>query len=138
MSTPMLNAQKWIVVGDVLNPSKPAHTIVQHLSQRQRHVYPINPRLKDADLPSLIHSHEGKSEFEHAVSNSLGSAEGKGVEVLDLCIAPTVGLGIVQQAKALGVSKVFIQPGAESEDILQWCRQNDVEVHQGCVLREMP
>ena len=136
MSTPMLNAQSWAVVGDVLNPSKPAHTIVQHLSQRHRHVYPINPRIKDADLPGLTHAHPD-SEYQHAVSNSVGSVEGKGVEVLDLCIAPTVGLGVVQQAKALGVRKVFIQPGAESDDILQYCKQNDIDVHQGCVLREM-
>ena len=58
--------------------------------------------------------------------------------MLDLCIAPTVGLGIVQQATtALGVRNVFIQPGAESDDILSYCQQHGINVHQGCVLREM-
>ena len=125
-TTPMLQATSWAVVGDVLNPSKPAHTIVQHLSQRHRTVFPINPRLKDADLL-------GRSD----VSNALSTVQGKGVEVLDLCIAPGVGLGIVQQAKELGIPNVFIQPGAESADILDYCKQNGLTVHQGCVLREM-
>ena len=140
MSTPMLDAKTWLVVGDVLNPSKPAHTIVQHLTTRQRTVYPVNPRIKDADLPSLTHTPPPNPPFQHPITNSLLSLSSTSppIDVLDLCIAPTVGLSIVQQATSqLGVKNVFIQPGAESDDILSYCKQHGVNVHQGCVLREM-
>ena len=38
---------------------------------------------------------------------------------------------------ALGIGKVFIQPGAESADILQLCKEKEIEVFQGCVMVEL-
>ena len=140
MSTPMLNAKTWLVVGDVLNPSKPAHTIVTHLSARQRTVYPVNPRIADADLMQQRDKRRvatDRSEWEQDVQNSVKAVEGRSVDVLDLCIAPAVGLGIVREAHELGIRNVFIQPGAGSDEIVQYCTANGMEVHQGCVLREL-
>ena len=137
----MLDAKTWLVVGDVLNPTKPAHTIVTHLSQRHRTVYPVNPRIADADLLSQRDKRrvaEGRGESEQDVQNSVKAVEGRGVEVLDLCIAPAVGLGIVREANELGIRNVFIQPGASSDEIVEYCKANGMAVHQGCVLREMP
>jgi len=131
------------VVGDVLNPSKPAHDIVNHLTRHDRVVYPVNPRIQDRDLMRLREARreerrtkDGAGE-EMDVSNSVDGVTGKVVDVLDLCIAPAVGLSIVQQAKALGINNVFIQPGAESSEIIAYCNANGMNVHQGCVLREM-
>ena len=137
----MLAAKTWLVVGDVLNPTKPAHTIVNHLTQRHRTVYPVNPRIADADLLAQRERRraaEGRAEGEQDVQNSVKSAgEGRSVEVLDLCIAPAVGLGVVREAKELGIKNVFIQPGAGSDEIVEYCKANGMAVHQGCVLREM-
>jgi len=81
---------------------------------------------------------EGRAEGEQDVQNSVKAAvEGKGVEVLDLCIAPAVGLGIVREANELGIRNVFIQPGASSDEIVEYCKANGMAVHQGCVLREL-
>lgn len=71
------------------------------------------------------------------MQNSMKAVEGRAVDVLDLCIAPAVGLGIVREANELGIRKVFIQPGAGSDEIVEYCKANGMEVHQGCVLREM-
>ena len=43
----------------------------------------------------------------------------------------------VEQLPALGVKKVFIQPGAESADILEYCKKEEIEVFQGCVMVEL-
>jgi predicted CoA-binding protein len=147
-ATPMLQARSWLVVGDVLNASKPAHAIVQHLTRHHRTVYPVNPRIQDSDLMRLREqrrearnkegggAEEGGGQ-EMEVSNGLHGLDGQQVEVLDLCIAPAVGLAVLQQAAAAGIKRVFIQPGAESRDILEFCRKEGIEAHQGCVLREM-
>eukprot|EP00966_Prymnesium_polylepis_P244247 5648526-Prymnesium_polylepis.1 len=36
-----------------------------------------------------------------------------------------------------GASQVFIQPGASSPEILELCSESGIEVHHGCVLREL-
>ena len=41
-----------------------------------------------------------------------------------------------EQAADLGISKVFIQPGAGSEDILNFCEEKNIEVFLGCVMVE--
>lgn len=43
----------------------------------------------------------------------------------------------MQQASSLGISKVFIQPGAESAEILAFCKENSIDVFQGCVMVEL-
>ena len=137
----MLDAQTWLVVGDVLNPTKPAHTIVNHLTQRHRTVYPVNPRIPDADLITQRDKRRAagdRSETEQDVQNSVKAVEGRSVDVLDLCIAPAVGLSVVREAHELGIKNVFIQPGAGSDEIVEYCKANGMAVHQGCVLREMP
>ena len=147
-SAAMLEARSWLVVGDVLNAAKPAHAIVQHLTRHQRTVYPLNPRIPDAELMRLreqrreARSRAGAADGsgggrEMEVSNGLQGLDGRQVEVLDLCIAPALGLPLLQQAAAAGIRRVFIQPGAESADILDFCRREGIEAHQGCVLREM-
>ena len=60
------------------------------------------------------------------------------IDVVDLIISPTMGLGIIDEMVDLGISDIFIQPGAESEEVLEKCLQSDIRVHQGCVLRELP
>ena len=43
----------------------------------------------------------------------------------------------LQKAAELGVKNVFIQPGAESDEILAFCASKGITVRQGCVLREL-
>lgn len=132
----MIAAKRWIVAGDVLNAAKPAHDIVKRLAQHQRAVWPLNPRLGDVDVQKQMESNKPSNEFEKPVTNSMQSITDT-IDVLDLCIHPALGLSIVQQAKEKGIKNVFIQPGAGSEDILKYCKDNQLNVHEGCVLREM-
>ena len=136
----MLDLKTWLVVGDVLNPTKPAHDIVNHLTQRHRTVYPVNPRIADADLLTQRDKRRSAADrgtTEQDVQNSVKAVAGGAVDVLDLCIAPAVGLAVVREAHELGVKNVFIQPGAGSDEIVEYCKANGMAVHQGCVLREM-
>ncbi|MCS4465479.1 CoA-binding protein [Clostridium botulinum] len=45
------------------------------------------------------------------------------MEVLDLCINPIKGLDIVKEASKLGINKILIQPGAESNEIINFAEK---------------
>jgi len=111
--------QNWAVIGDVLNPAKPASTVVATLQNDGKTVHLINPRDKTGQCFASV------SEVKHPI------------DVVDLCINHVEGLKQVEQMAALGIGKVFIQPGAESADILQLCKEKEIEVFQGCVMVEL-
>ncbi len=115
----MLNEKKWAVVGDVLNPQKFAHIIKNRLSTNQYQVFQVNPRSQSPE-----------------VYRSLGEI-GEDIDVIDLCINPHTGLEIVKEAVALGIKKIFIQPGAESDEIIAYCKEKEIQYYLGCVLVEL-
>lgn len=115
----LLNYKNWVVVGDVLNSSKYAYRILNSLKQESFNVEGVNPRDSSGSL------HKSLKEVNYKI------------EILDLCINPITGLNIVKEAKELGIDKVLIQPGAESEDIIEYCRNNGITAIEGCALVEL-
>ena len=114
-----LKEATWAVIGDVLNTAKPASDVVASLRGAGKTVHLINPRDKTGECqPDL---------------NAVGSA----IDVVDLCIRSDEGLRQVEQMGSLGIKKVWIQPGAESADILRRCKELEIEVFQGCVMVEL-
>ena len=118
----MLKLTRWAVVGDVLNPAKPAARVVAALQGAGKQVHLVNPR-----APSL-----------HAtLKDAAAEAGGEGIEAVDLCINSVAGLKMVEECEALGIKNVFIQPGAESAAILKLCEEQGINVFQGCVMVEL-
>ena len=114
-----LEQPRWAVIGDVLNPAKPASAVVAALEGSGKQVSLVNPRDKS-----------GKC---FAGLSDVGSA----IDVVDLCINHVEGLKQVRQAAELGITRVFIQPGAESDAILAFCEEKQIAVFQGCVMVEL-
>lgn len=114
-----LNKKKWAVVGDVTNESKYAYDIVNVLVENSHMVYKIDPR----------------GSKEPGVLKSLKEVPGK-IDIVNLVVRPTKGIEIVKEMKDLGLGQVFIQPGASSQEIMDYCLDNDIEVIKGCVLVE--
>ena len=44
----------------------------------------------------------------------------------------------MEEAYSLGINKILIQPGAESEDILSFCAEKGIMAIEGCALEELP
>ena len=114
-----LQQASWAVIGDVLNPAKPAAQVVASLKREGKTVHLINPRDKTATC--------------HATLNDVGAP----IDVVDLCINHIEGLKQVEMMGGLGIKKVFIQPGAASPEILAKCVDDGIEVFQGCVMVEL-
>lgn len=55
------------------------------------------------------------------------------IDVLDLCINPNLGIKLLtENTKKIRV--VIIQPGAESEEIIQYLKEKNIEYIEGCLL----
>jgi uncharacterized protein len=115
----LLNYKNWVVVGDVLNTSKYASRIQAALKAAGFNTVGVNPR----DTTETIYK-------------TLKDVPYK-IEVVDLCINPITGLKIVEEAAELGIDKVLIQPGAESVDIIKYCKDNGITAIEGCALVEL-
>jgi predicted CoA-binding protein len=101
------------VVGVSENPEKYGHQVYKDLKEAGYTVYPVNPHidgvLGDYCYPSL-------------------SDLPKKPDVVDTVVPPHVTEEIVKECKALGIDKVWMQPGSESEQAIEFCRQNNIKV----------
>mgnify|MGYP003297504316 CR=1 FL=1 len=59
------------------------------------------------------------------------------IDVIDLCINPKLGLEFIKEAKELGIKNVLIQPGAESDEILEYCKENNINAIEDCALVQL-
>lgn len=116
----MLQLQSWAVVGDVLHTSKAAGRCAEALRQAGREVQCVNPRDRTGTLAKSLLDLEAP------------------VDAIDLVINSRDGLKQMQHAKELGIGNVWIQPGAASAEILAFCEESSIEVHEGCVLIDLP
>jgi len=58
-------------------------------------------------------------------------------DVVDIVVPPKVTEETVKKCKDLGIKKVWMQPGSESEEAIRFCEENDIKVLYGvCVMLE--
>lgn len=112
----LLNYKNWVVVGDVLNPEKYAHKILKVLQAADFNVKGVHPNKVSKDIYKSLKEVPYK------------------IDVVDLCINTALGINFVKEAKELGIDKVLLQPGARSEEILNYCRENGITAVENCAL----
>lgn len=60
---------------------------------------------------------------------------GQNIELAILVVPPEVGLNVIDEVKLAGISTVWLQPGAESEQILEKCDEYGIEcIHNACIV----
>lgn len=119
VASEFLNYKNWVVVGSVANNQKYAFRILNCLKDDGFNVAGVNPK-----------STEGGS-YKSLVEVPFS------IDVLDLCINPALGINIVKEANKLGIDKILIQPGAESDEIFNFCNNNGINFVEGCALVEL-
>jgi len=114
-------AQKvFAVVGATDNPGKYGNQIVKNLKSRGYAVYPVNPRLKEVEG---INCYPAISDVPVKV------------DVVDFVVLPKATEEILKQCKALGLGRIWLQPGSESEAAIAYCHTNNLKVvHSVCVM----
>jgi len=115
-----MSQKRFAVVGATDNPQKYGNQIVKNLKNRGYEVYPVNPRLKEL---------EGLSCYPNLTDIPVK------VDVVDFVVPPGATEEILKQCKELELSRIWLQPGSESETAITYCRENDLKVvHSVCVM----
>jgi predicted CoA-binding protein len=112
--------KRFAVVGASNHHEKFGNRIFRNLKGRGYEVYPVNPGLDEVEGSKCYHT--------------LGDIPVK-VDVADFVVPPAVTEKILPQCKELGIDRIWLQPGAESDAAIEYCRQNDLKVVYGtCVM----
>ncbi len=115
-----VNRRIWAVVGASQDQTKFGYRIFRSLRDAGYIVYPVNPRggtLEGAQVyPSLAKLPEPP-------------------EVVDMVVPPAVTEQVVKEAQELGLTRIWMQPGAESEAAIAYCHEHGIEVvHDACAM----
>lgn len=110
------------VVGASRDPEKYGHRVYGDLKEAGYAVYPVNPNaaeiLGDRCYPDL---------------KSLPVKP----DVVNVVVPPEVTEEVVKFCKELGITKVWMQPGSESEKAIEYCGANGIDVVYGvCIMVE--
>ncbi|HDN05796.1 CoA-binding protein [Candidatus Bathyarchaeota archaeon] len=110
------------VVGASRDPKKYGHQVYKDLRKAGYRVYPVNPNadeiLGDRCYPSI---------------EDLPVKP----DVVDIVVPPKITERVVKTCRKLGIRKVWMQPGSESEAAIKFCEENGMDVVHGvCVMVE--
>ena len=111
-----MSQKKFAVVGATDNPQKYGNQIVKNLKSRCYEVYPVNPRLKEL---------EGIKCYAHLADIPVK------VDVVDFVVPPVVTETIIKECQELGFTRIWLQPGSESDAAIAFCHENGMEVVHG-------
>ena len=112
--------RKFAIVGATDNPEKYGNQIVKNLKSRGYELYPVNPRLKKI---------EGIKCYPALTDIPVK------VDVVDFVVPPDVAITTLHQCQELGLDRIWLQPGSESEVAIDFCRENSLKVvHSVCVM----
>ena len=97
------------VVGATDDSFKYGHLIYRDLKAKKFCVYPVNPNRLTVD---------GDKTFEHI------GAIPESPTIVNILVPPKVTLNILQQCLDLGLMNVWLQPGAESPEVMVFLQQH--------------
>jgi hypothetical protein len=115
-----VNRRVWAVVGASQDRSKFGYKVFDTLRRAGYTVYPVNPKGGELDgvevFPSLADLPETP-------------------EVVDLVVPPAVTEQVVQEMHRLGLQRVWMQPGSESQAAIRYCKENGLQaVYDACAM----
>jgi predicted CoA-binding protein len=101
------------VVGVSRSPAKYGHQVYKDLKEAGYVVYAVNPNINEVPGDRCYHS---LSELPEKL------------DVVDTVAPPAVTEKIVKECKELGIERVWMQPGSESEHAIRFCEENNLKV----------
>ena len=116
----LIGRRVWAVVGASQDPAKYGNRIFRSLVASGYQAYPVNPRGGEIDgakvYPSLADLPQPP-------------------EVVDLVVPPPVVEQVVEEVHRLGLTRVWMQPGSESETAIDYCHTHGIQVvHDACAM----
>ena len=117
-----LKQKRFAVAGSFRNESKYAYKIVKTLIKKGYEVYPVNPRVNSVEG---IKCYKSVNDIPYRI------------DVVNVVTPPLITEKIIRECNEKAIKRVWLQPGAESEVSIRFCRDNDISVIYGlCVMTE--
>lgn len=117
-----LRQKRFAVVGSFRNETKVAYKILTNLAAGGYEVFPVNPGMREV---------AGRTCYKSVTD--LPSA----VDVVNIVTPPPMTESILKECRQKGITRAWLQPGAESPAAVQFCSDNDMSVIHGmCVMLE--
>lgn len=108
------------VVGATDNAQKYGNVIYKDLKRKGYRVYPVNPSRDTVD-----------GDTAYATVADLPVAP----DIIDLVVPAEVGVKVVRQALDVGYDRIWVQPGAESPELLRLLQESDAEyIADACIM----
>jgi len=111
-------------VGATIHKGKWGYKKYKELKDAGFKIYPVNPKYDEVDGDKCFPNLESLTKFLK--------------EKPDFVITitpPKVTEKTVEQCKILGIDKIWMQPGSESEKAIKFCEENRIEVvHGSCIV----
>lgn len=98
------------VVGATDNPSKYGFVIYRDLKRKGFTVFPVNPRRATIDSDKAF---PGLADIAQKPT------------IVNIVVPPEITIQILQQCLDLGLMNVWLQPGAESPEVMTFLQQHD-------------
>ncbi|MBN1621509.1 MAG: CoA-binding protein [Endomicrobiales bacterium] len=105
--------ETFAVAGSFRTKEKFAYQIFESLLKKGKRVYPINPQTKALEGVKCYRSITELPEK---------------VDVVNLVTPPKATEDIVRQCLEKGITRVWMQPGAESAYSIDFCKRNNIKV----------
>lgn len=105
----IMQLNNFVVVGDTINQEKYAYKIKQELIKNKYNVESVGKELNSINEVTFD------------------------IDCLDLCIHPAKGIKLLKENKKQ-IKIVVIQPGAESEEIINYLKENKINYIEACLL----
>jgi predicted CoA-binding protein len=117
-----LRQKNFAVIGSFRNESKYAFRILRRLKEKGYKVYPVNPHLDEVDG---LRCYESLSDIPFPV------------DVVDIVTPPKVTEKILRECNDKGISRIWLQPGAQSQQAIEFCNRHNLKViHNLCLMLE--
>lgn len=110
----------YAVVGASNNTEKYGYKVFKDLLDGEYKVLPINPNEQEI-LWMQVYS-------------TLSAAEKK-IDVVIFVTPPAVTQKVLEEVKSLGIKNVRMQPWAENDAVIEFCKKNWIEcIHNACIM----
>jgi predicted CoA-binding protein len=115
-----MSQKKFAIIGATNDKNKYGNKIFNNLRNRGYEVYPVNPNLDK--LEGVVCYHKVSDIPEK-------------VDVVDFVVPPAVTEKVLKECRTLGLNRIWLQPGSESESAIKFCNENNMKVvHDLCVM----
>jgi hypothetical protein len=119
----MLQLKTWAVVGATDNKEKFGYKIFKAMHERGMQVYPVNPGITEV---------LGQKCYQTLKDLPIKP------DAVNFVVPPRVGEQIIRDCVELGIQNVWLQPGADAEQVILLAQQQELTVvSHACIMLEL-